>query len=176
MAIGVKKLQQPKLNWIEKFYLLQIFKGLWITLRYLFKRKVTVLYPEEKIPVRWGYRGLHRLNKDHRGNVKCVACFMCSTICPAECIEIVAGEAPFGDYREKYPVSFRIDELECIFCGMCEEACPELAIQLTPTYEMSEYRREDFVMQKEELLAVQEFWTLPRHSKVRPQRRLLDEG
>jgi len=174
MAIGIKKLKKPKLNWIEKLYLLQIFEGMWITLRYFFKRKITVLYPEEKKPVRWGYRGLHRLNKDYRGNIKCVACFMCSTACPAECIEIVAGEAPFGDYREKYPVKFQIDELECIFCGMCAEACPELAIQLTPVCEMSEYKRENFLLQKEDLMEVHEYWTLPKMSKVRPPRRRIE--
>jgi NADH-quinone oxidoreductase subunit I len=175
MAIGVKVLKRPKLNWLERLYLWPILKGLWITLRYFFKRKLVVEYPEEKVPVRWGYRGLHRLNKDYHGNIKCVACFMCATNCPSECIEIVAGEAPFGSYREKYPVRFQIDELECIFCGMCEEACPEVAIQLTPTYEMSEYKRKDFQLQKEDLMEVQEFWVLPRYSKVRPLRRLLPE-
>ena len=174
MAIGIKKLKQPKLNWLDNLYLLEIFRGLSVTIRYFFKKKITVQYPEEKMPVRWGYRGLHRLNKDYRGNIKCVACYMCSTACPAECIEIVAGEAPFGDYREKYPVKFQIDELECIFCGMCEEACPELAIELTPVHEMSEYRREDFLHQKEDLMEVHEYWTLPTMSKVRPPRRRIE--
>jgi len=174
MAIGVKVLKQPKLNWIERLYLVPIIKGLLITLGYMFKKKVTVEYPEEKMPVRWGYRGLHRLNKDYRGNIKCVACYMCSTACPAECIDIVADVAPFGDYREKYPLKFMIDELECIFCGMCAEACPELAIELTPVYEMSEYRREDFLLNKEDLQEVHEYWTLPKMSKVRPQRRRID--
>ncbi len=175
MAIGVKKLEARKMNFLEQLYLWPIFQGLWVTLRYFFKRKVTLQYPEEKVPVRWGYRGLHRLNKDYRGNVKCVACFMCSTDCPAECIEIVAGEAPFGDYREKYPVKFQIDELECIFCGMCEEACPEVAIQLTPVYEMSEYKRENFQLQKQDLMEMHEFWVLPKYSKVRPPRRLMEK-
>lgn len=174
MAIGIKKLKHPKLSPLERLYLWPILKGLWITIRFFFSRKVTVDYPDEKMPVRWGYRGLHRLNRDYRGNVKCVACFMCSTNCPSECIEIVAGEAPFGSYREKYPVRFQIDELECIFCGMCEEACPEMAIQLTPVCEMSEHRREDFVLQKEELMEVRECWVLPKYSKVRPRKRLLE--
>lgn len=174
MAIGVKKIKHPKLNWLEDLYLPALVKGLWITFKYLFQKKITVEYPERKMPVRWGYRGLHRLNKDYQGNIKCVACYMCSTACPAECIEIVAGEAPFGDYREKYPVKFQIDELECIFCGMCAEACPELAIQLTPVCEMSEYTRADFLHQKEDLMAVHEYWTLPKFSKVRPSRRRVD--
>lgn len=175
MAIGIKKLKRPKLNWFEDLYLPALIKGLWITLKYLFTKKITVQYPEEKMPVRWGYRGLHRLNKDYHGNIKCVACYMCSTACPSECIEIVAGVAPFGDYREKYPVKFQIDELECIFCGMCAEACPELAIELTPVHEMSEYRREDFLLQKEDLMEVHEYWTLPRMSKIRPERRRIEE-
>lgn len=174
MAIGIKVLKQPKLSWLERSYLYPIIKGLLITLGYLFKKKVTVEYPEQKMPVRWGYRGLHRLNKDYQGNIKCVACYMCSTACPAECIDIVADVAPFGDYREKYPKKFMIDELECIFCGMCAEACPELAIELTPVYEMSEYRREDFLLNKEDLTEVHEYWTLPKMSKVRPERRRLE--
>jgi len=174
MAIGVKKLTTPKMNWLERLYLWPIMKGLWVTLRYFFTKKFTVQYPEEKRVVRWGYRGLHRLNHDYQGNIKCVACFMCSTACPAQCITIEAGEAPFGDYREKYPVKFQIDELECIFCGMCEEPCPEVAIQLTPICEMSEYKRENFILQKEDLLEVHEFWVLPKYSKVRPPRRLME--
>ena len=174
MAIGVKKLTNPKMNFLEKLYLWPIFRGLWVTLRYFFSRKITVQYPEESEAVRWGYRGLHRLNKDYRVNDKCVACFMCATACPSECIEIEAGAAPFGDYREKYPVRFRIDELECIFCGMCEEACPEAAIQLTPVYELSERRRACFIMEKEDLMEVHEFWVLPKYSKVRPTRRTLE--
>jgi NADH-quinone oxidoreductase subunit I len=174
MAIGKIVLEQPKLSWLERLYLLPIVKGLLITFGYLFKKKITVEYPEEKMPVRWGYRGLHRLNKDYQGNTKCVACYMCSTACPAECIDIVAGVAPFGEYREKYPQKFQIDELECIFCGMCAEACPELAIELTPVHEMSEYRREDFILQKEDLMEVHEYWTLPKYSKVRPPKRKLE--
>ena len=174
MAIGVKKLHTPKMNWLERLYIWPIMKGLWVTLRYLFTKKFTVQYPEEKMVVRWGYRGLHRLNRDSRGNIKCVACFMCSTACPSECITIEAGEAPFGDYREKYPVKFQIDELECIFCGMCEEACPEVAIQLTPIHEMSEHKRENFILQKEDLMEVHEYWALPKYSKVRPPRRRME--
>ena len=73
------------------------------------------------------YRGVHRLNRDEQGRVKCVACYMCSTACPARCIDIVAAPSPWPD-REKYPEAFVIDELRCIYCGMCEEACPVDAI------------------------------------------------
>src|SRR3990172_519321 len=82
------------------------------------------------------YRGVHRLNRDGEGRVKCVACFLCASACPAHCIDIVAAESPWPD-REKYPQSFVIDELRCIFCGMCEEACPVDAIELTSLYDLS---------------------------------------
>ena len=81
------------------------------------------------------YRGVHRLNRDEQGRVKCVACYMCATACPAHCIHIVGEQAPWTD-REKYPIKFDIDELRCIYCGMCEEACPVDAIELTYEYDI----------------------------------------
>jgi NADH-quinone oxidoreductase subunit I len=99
------------------------------------------------------YRGVHRLNKEPDGRVACVACFMCSTACPAHCIHIEAGEAPWDD-REKYPVKFDIDELRCIYCGMCEEACPCDAIELTPFHDLVGNTREEMIYDKEKLLQV----------------------
>jgi NADH-quinone oxidoreductase subunit I len=83
--------------------------------------------------------------------VKCVACFLCATACPAHCIDIIGVESPWPD-REKYPESFVIDELRCIFCGMCEEACPTDAIVLTPRFEMSDLRRGSLIYSKDRLL------------------------
>ncbi|HEY3225757.1 MAG TPA: NADH-quinone oxidoreductase subunit I [Planctomycetota bacterium] len=110
-----------------------VVKGMLVTLRRFFSRKFTLRYPEERHVPRKGYRGEHRLKKDEQGRMKCVACFMCQTACPAECITIVAGPSPWPD-RDKIPVKFDIDMLKCIYCGMCEEACPCDAIELTPTY------------------------------------------
>ncbi len=119
-------------------------------------------YPEERredLPVEEGgmlkqsYRGVHRLNKDEEGRVKCVACFMCSTACPARCIHIEAEESPWPD-REKYPAKFDIDELRCIYCGMCEEACPVDAIELTTLYDLTGLSREEMMFDKEKLLSV----------------------
>jgi len=142
----------PELSAAERLYLPQVAAGLKTTFRHLFTKRKTVQYPEEQVPLRVAnYRGVHRLNKDEQGRVACVACFMCETACPARCIHIDAGEAPWPD-REKYPIKFDIDELRCIYCGMCEEACPVDAIELTPEYSMVGLTREEMVFDKEKLL------------------------
>jgi NADH-quinone oxidoreductase subunit I len=151
-------LEPPQLSPAERLYLPQILDGLRTTLRHTFsyaRRHATVTqYPEQKRPIRIeNYRGVHRLNRDPDGRVACVACFMCSTACPAHCIHIEAGESPWPD-REKYPVKFDIDELRCIYCGMCEEACPVDAIELTPHYELVGRTREEMIFDKEKLLRV----------------------
>lgn len=161
----------------EQMYLPEVIKGFGTTLRHLFtsfgqgkpaaalgfKNTSRVLqYPEERRedfpPERGGqepsnYRGVHRLNRDEDGRVKCVACMMCPTICPANCIHIEAAESPWDD-REKYPKKFEIDELRCIFCGMCEEACPVDAIELTTEYDIVGLTRNEMVFDKNKLLNV----------------------
>ena len=156
----------------ESLFLPTIFEGLGTTLRHCFenigrggttKKNIWVVqYPEQKRddrPVEEGgqfreyFRGVHRLNKDEEGRVKCVACFMCATACPANCIHIVAAESPWDD-REKYPMQFDIDELRCIYCGMCEEACPCDAIELTPHYELTGLTRQELIFDKAKLLQV----------------------
>jgi NADH-quinone oxidoreductase subunit I len=147
--------EEPKLGLSGRLFLPIIAQGLTTTTRHLFSKKVTVSYPdvEPRIENPLIYRGVHRLNRDEQGRVKCVACFLCATACPAHCIDIVAAESPWPD-REKYPASFIIDELRCIFCGMCEEACPVDAIELTSLYNLSGRSREEMVFDKEKLLSV----------------------
>ncbi|MGA1599254.1 MAG: NuoI/complex I 23 kDa subunit family protein [bacterium] len=119
----------------ESLYLPAMFTGFRLTIRHflrnLFGAKdvVTIQYPEEKRPVSPRWRGRHRLTRRDNGFLKCVACYMCETVCPAKCIHIEAGEHPDLSV-EKYPVRFDIDELRCVFCGLCVEACPKQAIRM----------------------------------------------
>ncbi len=149
---------QPDLSGVERLYVPQIVDGMRTTIRHMakafFGRPITVQYPEERRELRMEtYRGLHRLNRDEEGRVACVACFMCATACPANCIHIEGTESPWPD-REKYPSKFEIDELRCIYCGMCEEACPVNAIELTHYYHFVSRSRKEMILDKEELLAI----------------------
>jgi len=169
----IVRIATPPMTRAEAVYIPEIARGFGVTLRHFFtsfgQGKVfpggkntsrAMQYPEERredIPVEQGglhaanFRGFHRLNRDEQGRVKCVACMMCPTICPANCIHITAAESPWDD-REKYPAKFEIDELRCIFCGMCEEACPVDAIELTPVYDIVGLTRQELVFDKEKLL------------------------
>jgi NADH-quinone oxidoreductase subunit I len=152
-ASQVKWIEEPKIGLLEQLYLPAILDGLSTTMKHMFGRKLTVQYPEQgpKLPAH--YRGVHRLNRDEAGRVRCVACYMCATACPAHCIDIVAAPSPWPD-REKYPESFVLDELRCIYCGMCEEACPVDAIELTTLYALTGLSREEMMFDKEKLLSV----------------------
>jgi NADH-quinone oxidoreductase subunit I len=169
---SLKRLTPPKLTLGERTYLPQIAEGLLVTGRHiagvvlggrgnpgvLFGGKghaTTVEYPEDQHIPSANYRGVHRLNKDENGRIKCVACMLCATACPAHCIDIVGATAPeTWDDREKYPESFVIDELRCIYCGMCEEACPVDAIELTGLYDLTGLSREQMIFDKAKLLSV----------------------
>jgi NADH-quinone oxidoreductase subunit I len=149
----VRYVEEPKIGFWERLYLPAIGQGLATTIGHLFKPKVTEQYPELPATVPPNYRGVHRLNRDEQGRVKCVACYMCATACPAHCIDIVAAPSPWTD-REKYPETFVIDELRCIYCGMCEEACPVDAIELTTLADLTGLSREQMLFDKEKLLSV----------------------
>ncbi|MBM7115139.1 NuoI/complex I 23 kDa subunit family protein [Archangium primigenium] len=169
--MAYKATQDPRTDVRERAYLPELLRGLAITTRHFWRNLfgtrdtktpfeertgtslvTTVQYPEEKIPYPPGYRGLHRLVPRDDGKPRCVACYMCATICPAQCIYIEAGEyAPGADEKEsrvieKYPTQFVIDELRCIVCGLCVEACPKDAIRMdTYTHTPPEYNRQGFV-------------------------------
>ena len=158
MAIKVTKRANKNLK--NQLYLPAIFEGVKVTMKHLFHNTThinevnTLRYPEEQpqdITERW--RGLHRLTHRSDGSVACVACFMCATACPSNCIFIEATEREDGR-DEKMPQSFFIDTLECVFCGYCVEACPCDAIRMdTGIFTLTGNKREDFVMDKEQLLS-----------------------
>ena len=136
MTIGVKKVARPReMSFPESLYLLEIVKGLGVTIGHLLHNVVrqegikTIEYPEVRREMPPRFRGKHRLMKRPDGTPRCVACYCCATACPAKCITIVAGESP-DPAVEKYPVRFDIDMLRCVFCGLCVEACPCDAIRM----------------------------------------------
>jgi NADH-quinone oxidoreductase subunit I len=128
---------------------LSILKTIWYVFLHAFRRRVTVQYPDQKIPLAPRYRGRIILSRDPSGKERCVACYLCAAACPVDCISLQAAEDGHG---RRYPEFFRINFSRCIFCGFCEEACPTYAIQLTPDTEMSEYQRQNLVYEKEDLL------------------------
>ena len=156
----IKWVEEPKIGLFEQMYLPALFQGLQTTVRHSVKAlfgggTITQEFPEVRPKLPANYRGVHRLNRDEQGRVKCVACYMCSTACPAHCIDIVAAPAPpaWTD-REKYPETFVLDELRCIYCGMCEEACPVDAIELTHEYDIVGLTRQEMIFDKAKLLKI----------------------
>ena len=150
-----------------RIYLFEIVKGLRFTMgRLLYNlfhrdKMPTISYPEERREISIRLRGLHRLLKRPDGKPRCVACMMCATACPAECIHIDAAEE-HDKSIEKYPVKFDIDLLRCVFCGFCVEACPCDAIRMdTGKYEITGYDRKSFVIHRDQLMGEQEMPGVP---------------
>ncbi|MBC7904404.1 MAG: NADH-quinone oxidoreductase subunit NuoI [Gemmatimonadaceae bacterium] len=151
-----KIVERKPMTFVEKLYLWNIFKGMMITLKHLFMRKVTISYPEQKREFSPVFRGLHVLNRDEEGRENCTACGLCAVACPAEAITMEGAERKKGEenlYREeKYAAKYEINMLRCIFCGLCEEACPKDAIYLTETFAPANLTRETFIYGKNDLL------------------------
>lgn len=144
-------------SWKVNIYLWELVKGLGVTIRHMINnltgrtKRATIRYPEEKRPIPLRTRGLHRLLKRPDGGPRCVACMMCATACPAECIYIEANEVE--PHIEKAPQRFDIDLLRCVFCGYCAEACPCDAIRMdTGVYSLTGYDRKDMVITMDKLL------------------------
>lgn len=128
-----------------------ILRGMSVTGTYFAVDKITVEYPKEKLRTYPRFRGSQALLTDpETGDSKCVACMLCPTICPSQCIEVVGEESAEGRSRAK---TFNIDLSRCIFCGLCEEVCPMAAIVMTNNYELSTFDKSDFSLDKEWLMA-----------------------
>jgi NADH-quinone oxidoreductase subunit I len=141
----------------RSYLLAELVSGLWLTLTYFFKPKVTINYPYEKGPLSPRFRGEHALRRYPSGEERCIACKLCEAICPAQCIVIEAEPRADGSRRT---TRYDIDMTKCIYCGLCEESCPVDAIVEGPNFEFSTETREELLYNKEKLLANGDRWEL----------------
>lgn len=141
---------------IRAFALLDVLSGMMLTLKYMFKPKVTLNYPHEKAPVSTRFRGEHALRRYPNGEERCIACKLCEAVCPAQAITIDAE--PRADDGSRRTTRYDIDMTKCIYCGLCEESCPVDSIVEGQNYEYSTYTREELFYNKEKLLNNGERW------------------
>ncbi len=142
---------QAMTRFFKSLFLIELMKGLSITGRYLFARKFTLHYPDEKAPMSPRFRGLHALRRYPNGEERCIACKLCEAVCPALAITI---ESELREDGTRRTTRYDIDLSKCIFCGFCEESCPVDSIVETHIHEYHGEVRSDLLMTKEKLLAV----------------------
>ena len=142
-------------NRIRYFLLLDIYKGLFLTFKRIFKPSVTINYPYEKAPLSPRFRGEHALRRYPNGEERCIACKLCEAVCPALAITIEAEERDDGSRRT---TKYDIDMTKCIYCGLCQEACPVDAIVQGPNYEFATETHEELIYNKEKLLDNGDRW------------------
>jgi NADH-quinone oxidoreductase subunit I len=138
-------------SWIKSLLLVELFKGMALTGRLFFARKVTIRYPEEHTPKSPRYRGLHAQRRYANGEERCIACKLCEAVCPAQAITIDSEQREDGTRRT---TRYDIDLFKCIYCGFCEEACPVDAIVETSITDFHFEKRGEQIMTKEKLLAI----------------------
>ncbi len=145
-------------------FLTELIAGLSLTLRYMFRHKVTINYPFEKGPLSPRFRGEHALRRYPNGEERCIACKLCEAICPAQAITIEAEPRADGSRRT---TRYDIDMVKCIYCGLCEEACPVDAIVEGPNFEYSTETREELLYDKEKLMANGDRWETELTERLR---------
>jgi len=138
-------------NYIKSLFLFELLKGLQLTGKYFFKRKITLAYPDQKAPISPRFRGLHAQRRYPNGEERCIACKLCEAVCPALAITIEAEPRIDSSRRT---TRYDIDLFKCIFCGFCEESCPVDAIVETRVYEYHFEERGEHIMTKDKLLAM----------------------
>ena len=142
-------------DFLSSFMLTELFKGMALTGRYMFARKITIQFPEEKTPLSPRFRGLHALRRYENGEERCIACKLCEAVCPAQAITIEAEPRDDGSRRT---TRYDIDMTKCIFCGFCQEACPVDAVVEGPNFEYATETREELLYDKAKLLANGDKW------------------
>ena len=142
-------------DFFSAFLLLELLKGMRLTGRYFFARKITVQYPEERAPMSPRFRGMHALRRYPNGEERCIACKLCEAVCPAMAITIESDVREDGTRRT---TRYDIDMTKCIYCGFCQEACPVDAIVEGPNFEFATETREELFYNKEKLLANGDRW------------------
>ena len=138
-------------HFIKSFTLWELLKGLSLTGKYFFSRKITIQYPEEKTPMSPRFRGLHAQRRYANGEERCIACKLCEAVCPALAITIDVAEREDGSRRT---TRYDIDLFKCIYCGFCEEACPVDAIVETHIFEYHFEEKGEQIMTKDKLLEI----------------------
>ena len=138
-------------SWFKSLLLLELLGGLWLTLKYLFRPKYTLMYPMEKTPQSPRFRGVHALRRYPNGEERCIACKLCEAVCPALAITIDSEQRADGTRRT---TRYDIDLFKCIFCGFCEESCPVDSIVETHIHEYHFDKRGQNIVTKPQLLAI----------------------
>jgi NADH-quinone oxidoreductase subunit I len=140
-------------RYLRSLLLIELWMGLSVTLRYYFRPKFTINYPEEKTPKSNRFRGLHALRRYPNGEERCIACKLCEAVCPALAITIDSAQREDGTRRT---TRYDIDLFKCIYCGLCEESCPVDSIVLTDVHEFHFENRGEHIVDKQQLLALGE--------------------